>query len=165
MIRYTEEKKAAVLKRMMPPESGSVAKLSVELGISESCLYYWRMKARQKGTLMPDSPQPPEQWSSANKFTVVLETARMTEAELSTYCRQKGLFVEQVKTWRQICEDANLRAEKMRKDSRQESKIDKQRIHVLERELQRKEKALAEAAALLILRKKLDAFYSEAEDK
>ena len=164
MIRYTAEKKTAVLNRMMPPESGSVAKLSIELGISESCLYYWRMKAKQKGALMPDSKQPPEQWSSANKFTVVLETARITETELSTYCRQKGLFVEQVKMWRQICEDANQRAEKISIDSRQESKIDKQRIHLLERELHRKEKALAEAAALLILRKKLDAFYSESED-
>ena len=48
MIRYTEEKKASVLKRMMPPESVSVAKLSAELGISESCLYYWRMKAKQQ---------------------------------------------------------------------------------------------------------------------
>lgn len=165
MIRYTEEKKAAVLKRMMPPESSSVTKLSMELGISESCLYYWRMKARQKGVLMPDSNQKPEQWSSVNKFTVVLETARMSEVELSTYCRQKGLFVEHVKTWRQICEDANLCADKTSIDSRKESKQDKQRIHVLERELHRKEKALAEAAALLILRKKLDAFYSESEDR
>ena len=95
MIRYTEEKKTAVLNRMMPPESVSVAKLSAELGISESCLYYWRMKARQKGALMPDSTQPPEQWSSASKFTVVLETARMTEAELSTYCRQ----MDAARTW------------------------------------------------------------------
>ena len=79
--------------------------------------------------------------------------------------RQKELFVEQVKTWRQICEDANQRAEKISIDSRQESKHDKQRIHLLERELHRKEKALAETAALLILRKKLNAFYSEAEDR
>lgn len=164
MIRYTEEKKTAVLKRMMPPECCSVTKLSAELGISESCLYYWRMKARQKGVLMPDSKQPPEQWSSVNKFTVVLETARMSEVELSTYCRQQGLFVEQVKMWRQACESANDRVEQSNAETRKESKIDKQRIHVLERELQRKEKALAEAAALLILRKKLDAFYSEVED-
>lgn len=163
MIRYTEEKKAAVLKRMMPPESCSVSKLSTELGISESCLYYWRMKARQKSALMPDSKQQPEQWSSVSKFTVVLETARMSEVELSTYCRQKGLYVEQVKTWRQACEEANQGADKINIDTRKESKLDKQRIQALERELQRKEKALAEAAALLILRKKLDAFYSDVE--
>lgn len=165
MIRYTEEKKAAVLKRMMPPESCSVTQLSVELGISESCLYNWRMKARQKGVLMPDPKQNSAHWNSSNKFIVVLETARMTEAELSTYCRQNGLFIEQVNMWRQACEGANDRAEQASNDSRKESKMDKQRIRELERELQRKEKALAEAAALLILRKKLDAFYSEAEDR
>lgn len=165
MIRYTEEKKAAALKRMMAPESCSVAKLSVELGISESCLYHWRIKAQQQGLLMTDSKQHPEQWSSANKFIVVAETFRMTETELSAYCRQKGLFVEQVKAWRQACEGANNGAEKISVEMRKASQADKQHIRDLERELLRKEKALAEAAALLILRKKLAAFYRDAEDE
>lgn len=165
MIRYSEEKKAAVIQRMMPPQCCSLATLSVELGISESCLYNWRMKARKKGLLVPDSKQQPEQWSSANKFTVVLETARMNETELSIYCRQKGLFVEQVKAWRLTCEQANERADETGAELRKDSKVDKKRIRELEHELQRKEKALAEAAALLILRKKLDAFYRESEDK
>lgn len=165
MIRFTEEKKAAVIKRMMPPESYSLAKLSMELGISESCLYNWRLKARKKGVLVGDAKQKPEQWSSANKFTVVLETARLSETELSAYCRQKGLFVEQVKAWRQACEDANQRTGQSSVETRKALQVDKKRIRELERELQRKEKALAEAAALLILRKKLAAFYSEPEDE
>ena len=163
MIRYSEEKKAAILKRMLPPERSSIAKLSVELGVSESCLYNWRLKAQKAGALVPHSKQPPEQWSSANKFTVVLETARLNEAELSAYCRQKGLFVEQVKTWRLACETANDRTDHLGIEARKASKADQKRIRDLERELQRKEKALAEAAALLILRKKLEAFYQEAE--
>lgn len=164
MIRYTEDKKAAALKRMMAPESCSVAKLSVELGISESCLYHWRIKAQQEGVLMTDSKQKPEQWSSANKFIVVAETFRMTEGELSAYCRQQGLFVEQVKAWRQACEGANNGAEKTSVEMRKATQADKQHIRDVERELLRKEKALAEAAALLMLRKKLAAFYGEAED-
>lgn len=165
MTPYSEDKKASIIKRMMPPESCSIAKLSVELGLSESCLYNWRMKARKNGVLVPDSKQKPEQWSSANKFMVVLETARMNETELSTYCRQKGLFVEQVKAWRQACESANERTDQNSALVRKEAKADKKRVHELERELQRKEKALAEAAALLILRKKLAAFYQEPEDE
>lgn len=163
MIQYSEEKKASIIKRMMPPESCSIAKLNVELGISESCLYNWRMKARKKGLLVPDSKQKPEQWSSANKFTVVLETARMNETELSAYCRQKGLFVEQVKAWRLACEEANERVEQTSAEIRKALQTEKKRVRDLERELSRKEKALAEAAALLILRKKLAAFYSEPE--
>lgn len=165
MKRYTEEKKAVALKRMMAPESSSVAKLSVELGISESCLYHWRIKAQQQGFLMTDSKQNPEQWSSANKFIVVAETFRMSETELSAYCRQKGLFVEQVKAWRQVCEGANNGAVKTSLEMRKVTQADKKHIRDLERELLRKEKALAEAAALLILRKKLAAFYSDAEDE
>ncbi len=164
MIRYSDEKKAAILKRMMPPESCSVSRLSKEFKISEVSLYNWRTAARKKGLLVPDSKQKPEQWSSANKFVVVLETARMSEAELSAYCRQKGLFIEQVKAWRDACENANERAEQSGSETRKALQSEKKRVRELERELQRKEKALAEAAALLILRKKLEAFYSEPED-
>ena len=65
MIRYTEEKKAAALKRMMAPESCSVAKLSVELGISESCLYHWRINAQQQGLLMGTSINPRKNFAFA----------------------------------------------------------------------------------------------------
>jgi len=165
MIRYSEEKKAAALKRMMPPESCSPAKLSVELGISAASLYNWRVKARKEGLAVPDSKQKPEQWSSANKFLIVAESLRLTETELSAYCRQKGLYVEQVKAWRLACETANESSEKNTAETRKALQAEKKRVRELERELQRKEKALAEAAALLILRKKLEAFYHQSEDE
>jgi transposase-like protein len=165
MKHYSDEKKAAIIKRMMPPESCSISKLSMETGITETSLYNWRKAARTKGLLMPDSKQAPEQWSSANKFTVVLETARMNESELSAYCRQKGLYVEQVKAWRAACETANAEPTARTAEERKSHQADKKRIKQLESELRRKEKALAEAAALLVLRKKLEAFYSEFADE
>lgn len=63
---------------------------------------------------MPGKKESAEQWSSANKFNVVLETAAMSEAELSAYCRCKGLYVEQVKRWREACEQANVHADAAR---------------------------------------------------
>lgn len=165
MLRYSDEKKAAVLKRMLAPECRSPAQLSKEYGISEATLYNWRKAARAKGSLMPDAKQSPEQWSSENKFTVVVETAHLNENELSAYCRQKGLLVEQVKAWRQACEGANRETDAREQANTKLSKADKKRIAELEKELQRKEKALAEAAALLILRKKLEAFYHKPEDE
>lgn len=151
----------AVLKRMMPPECCSLRVLSQQVGISEATLYNWRKAARANGSLMPDSKQTPEQWSSENKFTVVVETAHMNESELSAYCRQKGLYVEQVRAWRKACQNANDAAESRQVDESKLSKADRKRIKQLEKELARKEKALAEAAALLVLRKKLEAFYSD----
>lgn len=97
MPRYTQEQKQAVLERMMPPHNGTVVEIARETGITESTLYNWRMEARAKGLVVPGKTYNSDQWSSAAKFAVVLETAALNEAQLSEYCRAKGLYVEQVK--------------------------------------------------------------------
>ncbi len=88
----------------------------------------------------------------------------MTEAEFSAYCRQKGLYPEQVEGWRQACMDANAQAAEQDKRSRQERKAEHKRMKKLERELQRKDKALAETAALLTLSKKAEAIWGRNDE-
>jgi transposase-like protein len=78
----------------------------------------------------------------------------MNETELSEYCRSRGLYREQLSAWRTACERANDWDRSAAHQIARETKDDRKRIHELERELARKEKALAEAAALMILRKK-----------
>jgi hypothetical protein len=56
---------------------------------------------------VPASEKDPEGWSAADKFTVVLETAGLNATELSAYCRERGLYSEQVERWRQAAPDAN----------------------------------------------------------
>lgn len=114
---------------------------------------------------MPGDGKQADQWSSQDKFRVVLESAGLNEAELSEYCRRKGLYVEQIKAWRTVCEQANglPRPAKTRRE-RDEEKASKKRIKQLERELRRKEAALAETAALLVLRKKAEALWGKDED-
>jgi transposase len=56
---------------------------------------------------MPDDGKNAEQWSSANKFAAVLETAVINEADKAVYCRKKGLFVEQRTAWIYACLDAD----------------------------------------------------------
>jgi hypothetical protein len=80
----------------------------------------------------------------------------MNEAERAEYARRKGLYVEQIAVWTLACRDANGALVE-----RPEGRADKKRIHELERELNRKEKALAEAAALLVLRKKAQAIWGD----
>ena len=113
---------------------------------------------------MPASEKEPEGWSAADKFTVVLETAGLNATELSAYCRQKGLYPEQVDRWRQASQDANEKPVLTMKEQKELEKLraqDQREIKALKQELRRKEKALAEAAALLMLRKKWEAFCSE----
>lgn len=107
-----------------------------------------------QGVAVPGDGKNPEGWSSEDKFAVVLETAPLNAAELAEYCRRKGLYPEQIAAWRAACQAANANAAAQAREQRHQSKDDKKRIQQLAKELQRKEKALAEAAALVILRKK-----------
>jgi transposase-like protein len=159
MIRYSSERKAAVLKKLLPPQSLSVAELSRVEGISDVTLYTWRRQAKAGGEVMPGSGKLPDKWPAETKLAVVVETATLSEVELSQYCREKGLYPEQVKAWRQACIEGQDRAAQLKHTERTQSRADKQRIRELERELNRKDKALAEAAALLVLRKKLNALW------
>ena len=83
---------------------------------------------------------------------------------VSEYCRKKGLFPEQIQQWKHSCISGNQSEADKRKQQAQERKADKKRIKELERELKRKDAALAETAALLVLRKKLNAYWGEDED-
>lgn len=58
---------------------------------------------------MPASEKDPDGWSAADKFTVVLETAGLNATELSAYCREQGLYPEQVDLRRQAAQDANAK--------------------------------------------------------
>ena len=156
---YSPERKAAVLKRMLPPNNMAIRQLSQEEGISEATLHKWRAEARGKGQLLPDADAGPEGWSSRDKFAAVLETAALNEADLAEYCRKRGLYPAQIAAWRSAFEQANDwdRASSARLG--RATKEEKKRVKDLERELVRKDRALAETATLLVLRKKAAAIW------
>lgn len=163
--RYTQEMKDAVVVRMMPPNNESVKSISEELGISVQSLYKWRNKARIGGNATPGNGQTSDRWSSEDKFLVVLETYAMNQAELAEYCRKKGLYKEQIDAWRSVCLSANTGEINQTKRLSQELKEEKKRTSEIEKDLRKKEKALAEAAALLLLRKKAGAIWGDLEDE
>ena len=167
MRRYSEAVKADVRRRMSPPMRQSVAQISAELGIHVVTLYNWRKAWRLQGEVVPASEKDPDGWSAADKFTVVLETAGLNATELSAYCRERGLYPEQVERWRQASQDANEKPVLTLKEQKELERLraqDQKEIKRLKQELRRKEKALAEAAALLIASKKIQAFWGEDGD-
>lgn len=163
-VRYSEERKQAVLKKMLPPNNKTIRELAQEEGISEPTLYSWRRQARNQGKLLPDGERTPEGWSARDKFAAVVETAAMNEAELAEYCRRRGLYPEQVRAWRSACEHATEWERESAQKQSEAVRTERRRIKELERELARKEKALAETAALLTLRKKAQAIWGDGED-
>lgn len=165
MKRYSAERKAAVIQKMMPPHNTPISELVTETGISDVTLYTWRKHARVEGIAVPADGKNPEKWSSEDKFAIVLEAAALNEAELAEYCRRKGLYVEQIAAWRKACLQANADNAVQAKAQREQSKQDRKHIKKLEQELRRKDKALAETAALLVLQKKAQAIWGDGEDE
>lgn len=160
-IRYTTEQREWAIQQMMPPLNLAVVELAKTTGITTVTLRTWQKMARAEGRIMLGDGTQSDQWSSTNKFRIVLETAPLSEAELSAYCRTKGIYPEQIAQWRLICEQANVpvtvkSAAIPKADTKQV-----QRIRELERTLKKKEAALAEAAALLALEKKAAAIWGK----
>ena len=160
---YSVERRESVLKKMLPPNNVSIAALSKEEGISDATLYLWRKQAREQGRLMPDSDTTPNGWSSRDKFAAVMETAAMSETDVAAYCREKGIYPEQLAQWRVACEQANDWSQVSEKKLKEATQSERKKNKQLQKELDRKEKALAEAAALLVLRKKYNALFEDPE--
>lgn len=163
MPKYSTERKAAVMQKLLPPNNQSVAEGAKTESITQTTLYTWRKQAKEQGVPVPGSKNQTDNWSPQAKFATVVETASFHEIQNSEYCRQKGLYPEQLQRWKQACIDGAESSRKQQQSQLSATKKDKQRIKALERELQRKEKALAETAALLVLRKKFNALWGENE--
>jgi transposase-like protein len=163
-VRYTPEQREWAVGQMKAPHNRSVVALAKETGITEVTLRTWRDAARGKGELVP-AGDAIEDWSGSVKFRVVLETAPLSEGELAEYCRAKAILPEQVQQWREACEQANAPESKLSGLAVVVHPEAKQKIRQLERELRRKNEALAEAAALFVLRKKADAIWGKEEDE
>ena len=159
MNLYAEEFKASLIAKMLAPNNVPVTELARETGIPKDTLYTWRRKALKADA--PAADKPCQGLNSKEKFNAVLETASLNELELGEYCRRKGLFPQQLNAWREICTQAHepLAPKADHLKLRNQAK----EIKRLSTELRRKDKALAEAAALLILQKKVRTLWEEPE--
>lgn len=154
MSRYSEGFRERAVQMMTAPNAMTVAQVSRETGVSSQTLYNWRDRYRQKGKAVAADASNPEQWSGENKLAVVVETAALNAEELAAYCRRKGLFAEQVARWREAAIAGAESQQGLSGAERQDLQRERKRNRELEKELKRKNAALAEAAALLVLQKK-----------
>jgi transposase len=165
MSAIAQAGKQSILNKMLSPNPPTVSALAKQEGISEATLYHWRKQLRQEGRPVPQPDRSSENWSAATQFAVVVETAALSETELAEYCRSKGLYPEQVKAWREAAISAQDSSAQAAADQQQLARDYRKQIKRLEREMARKDKALAEAAALLILQKKMRALWEGGEEE
>lgn len=164
---YDQAVRAEIRKRMSPPNRESVAAIARSTGITSQTLYNWRSQWQKQGQLVPATSKPPEQWSAADKLAAVIQAAGLNGPDLGAFCRERGLYPRQLARWRQAAEDANGPNTPSMADQRELQRKNQEQareIRRLERDLQKKEKALAEAAALLMLAKKRDVLWPQDEE-
>lgn len=156
MARYGQEFKDRAVARLLPPESASIKDVANEIGVGASTLERWRSDALAQ-------PGRERVWTAAARFDAVLTTAAMDEATKSAWCRTNGVYPQELARWRENA-IAGL-SENAPRTSAQEAKQNRRTIKELEREIRRKDKALAETAALLVLSKKVAAIFNRGEDE
>ena len=155
MKRYSQAFKMKMVQKMLSPNARPVGMLAKDAGVPESTLFRWREVATLRGMPSPDDEnasdaiKPAREWSADEKLAFVLEAAAVPDAELGAFLRSKGVLEAELREWRQQAL-AGLAGRRDRKGASEDAR----RIRDLERELRRKDKALAEAAALLVLKKK-----------
>ena len=157
MARYGQAYKERIVGRLLPPESAGLDVVSREVGVSVATLERWRAQALADGA---GSGGGGQRWTAAARLEAVIATAAMDEATRSAWCRERGLYAAELEAWKR---DAIAGLGEPRAVSAAEARQDRRRVKELERELQRKDKALAETAALLVLSKKVAAIFHEGE--
>lgn len=162
--RYSEEFKESVIKKILPPNPVPVLQLCKETGVSDVTIYKWRKKYRNQGVAVPSDQKKPDNWIAEDKLAVVIETASFNEVQMSEYCRRKGLYRHQIEQWKVSALSGYHQKDQIKKENLRNRQEDKKQIKCLESELRRKEKALAETAALLVLSKKCEAIWGVKEE-
>jgi transposase len=144
--------------RLLPPESAGIDAVSREVGVSVATLERWRAQA----LAAPGELASNQRWTPAARLEAVITTAAMDETARSAWCREQGLYPAELEAWKR---DAMAGLGEPGAASALEARQDRRRVKELERELHRKDKALAETAALLVLAKKLTAVFRDGEDE
>ncbi len=156
-----------MVMRMTGPGAMSAGALAKEVGVPQPTLSRWLLAA--KVGVMPKKPKGggsrggrPKRWTPEEKLRVVMEAAAAGEAGLGELLRREGLHEADLDRFRQEVQEAAL--EGLRGAGKAQKPAEDTRVKELQKELRRKEKALAEAAALLVLRKKVQALWGEEGD-
>jgi len=145
----------------------SASALSEEVGVAQSTLSRWLAAASRVSVVSKDEEprakaRRPEEWTPQRKLAAVMEAARLSDTELGEWLRRNGLTEEHLRQWREALEERASAVFEPREP--RVSAESRRRVVELERELKRKDKALAETAALLVLQGKMQALWAEEDD-
>jgi transposase len=149
---YSLAFKQKMVERLTGKDAVNPSRLAREMGIRQQNLSRWLHEARSLPAVASNHPKAPV-WTVEQKARVLADASKLSGEQLTSYLEREGIKLADFERWRIALEE----------DGQGSVAITK-RIRKLERELARKEKALAEAAVLLVLKKTIDSYYQEEDD-
>ncbi len=164
-MQYENGFKDRMVQRMAGTERISANRLSREVGVAQGTLSRWLREASTLGDMGKDKNgrsksggRSPRAWSWEEKLEVLAEASRLDDAALGELLRQRGVHEEHLEEWRRAAKEA------LQPRSSRRTSPEAKRVRALEKEVNRKDRALAEVTALLALRKKVEALWGDADD-
>jgi len=155
---------------MSGPDPISATQLAKEIGVSQNTLSRWLRcagegkRVKRNGHVVQERPVRPDDLPPTEKLRLVMEASALSQDDLGEFLRRNGLHEVQLEAWRQKIEEAAAVALGKPKKARRRKSPEAKRVQELERELDRKDKALAEVTALLALKKKLATLLGDGDE-
>lgn len=151
----------SVLKEVLPPKSRKIKDVSLEYNISRNTITNWMKSSNNDNLNLDEIPNNPSSFTAKEKYQLVLEFASVTEANQGAFLRTHGIHSEHLELWDQELRELVGNKNNKALDEKRELKKE---VKTLQKELDRKDKALAEMATVLALKKKLDLYFQEKEE-
>jgi len=162
-------KQQAVEKALGRRPGVTLDDLAQEWGVGRSTVQRWIRESRSKNLIKTGhknehmkTEKRPQDWSLEEKLALVITCGALESEAISELCREKGIYPHHVEQWKTDFVEGTT--DKGKAGERREARQLKHENKALKKELHRKEKALAETAALLVLQKKVDAMWGNDED-
>lgn len=164
---YSDAFKAQMVRRLIGPPRVSTHVLANETGVSQASLSRWlreakRMSDKHDHGSSPVGPRRPQDWSPQEKWQAVLKASSLAPESLGAFLREQGLTQTQLDAWREAALQGLVPTRPQQPEHL--SAAERKRVKQLEKELRRKDKALAELSALLVLSKKAQALWGDEDD-
>ncbi len=154
----------AVEKALNRSNETTQQEVADKLGIGLSTLGKWIIKSRNnelEASSLDTMTQEkrPQDFSLEERLNLIIRCSSLEESEMNQFCREEGIFAHHIKQWKD-----DFTKNQSPSNGAKESKQLKAEIKTLKKEINRKDKALAETAALLVLQKKVQAIWGSDED-
>lgn len=163
-MAYPSDVKESIMKLLYEPNAPTIRCIARDFGVSRSTISHWM---RQAGMMTPKEVNEADKdkyWHPEVKLDAVIKSMTLSEDDFGEYLRKNGLYSSLITQWKEKILDSLVNTNKYTRPEKTNVRSTTQ-YQNLKKELDRKDKALAEITALLVLKKKADLIWGEEEEK